>query len=186
VEVGSFIKDLVRQGRVRELVIELLRSGEVVEELAKYRLLDTFEEVRESFNGVDGYVEIFDEFAEGLEGIDDFSHIILISFLHKSKNRILRVKPRRLVRLGISEAELPEVGVFCTDSPRRPNPIGLSIVRLIKREGRLLRVSGLDLFNETPILDVKPYTHDRSIELSKLHFPNWYEKLRKAAGNRPI
>ncbi|WP_069807669.1 tRNA (N6-threonylcarbamoyladenosine(37)-N6)-methyltransferase TrmO [Vulcanisaeta thermophila] len=143
--------------------------------------------VRRSFNGVDGVVEVFEEFAEGLDGLDGFSHIILISLLHKvseGQRRVLRVRPRRLVTLGVPEDELPTVGVFATDSPHRPNPIGISVVRLLGRDGRFLRVSGLDLFDGTPILDIKPLTHDKAPHI--ISFPSWYERLRVRVGDKPI
>jgi tRNA-Thr(GGU) m(6)t(6)A37 methyltransferase TsaA len=133
------------------------------------------EVIKSSFDGVDGVVEIFPEFEDGLTGIDGFSHIILITYLHKHRGNPLRVKPKRLIKFGVPEEVIPEVGVFVTDSPDRPNPIGLSIVKLLGREGRFLKVSGLDLFNGTPVLDIKPYTPDRVVEDIKL--PKWYTDL---------
>ncbi|MEM2704386.1 MAG: TrmO family methyltransferase, partial [Candidatus Bathyarchaeia archaeon] len=82
---------------------------------------------------------------------------------------------RRLRLLGIDVNKLPEVGVFCTDSPHRPNPIALTIVELIERKGRFLRVKSIDLFNGTPILDIKPYTPSRKIE--EINLPSWYQKI---------
>jgi len=136
------------------------------------------ETVKKSTNGVKGEIEIFEEFSEGLEGIDGFSHLIVIAYLHKvskKQKKVLKVRFRRLTRLGIKLEELPEVGVFCSDSPHRPVPIAITIVRLLKRKGRVLHVKNLDLFNETPVLDIKPYTPDRVIE--KLKFPKWYKEL---------
>lgn len=138
----------------------------------------TDEDIKNSWEGVDGVVEIFEEFSTGLEGIEGFSHIILLAFLHKTseeQRKVLKVRHRRLLRFGIRIDDIPEVGVFCTDSPHRPNPIALTIVRLKRREGRYLYVSGLDLFNGTPVLDIKPYTPDRVIK--ELEVPNWYKIL---------
>ncbi len=99
--------------------------------------------VRASSTGVDGVIEVFEEFVDGLRNIDGFSHIILISLFNKvtrEQRNVLMIKPRRLVKFGISLDELPEVGVFASDSPHRPNPpIGLSIVRLV---GRMAGSSG--------------------------------------------
>ncbi len=136
------------------------------------------EEVKNSWEGVEGVIEVFEEYAEGLEGIEGFSHIIVLAYLHKTteeQRKVLKVKHRRLRRFGIKIDDIPEVGVFCTDSPHRPNPIALTIVELVKREDRFLHVKGLDLFNETPILDIKPYTSDRVIEEFKV--PEWQKIL---------
>ncbi len=138
------------------------------------------EEVKASYHGVEGIIEVYPEYAEGLEGIEGFSHIILIAYLHKTKpehRRVLKVKPRRLKRFGIRIDDIPETGVFCTDSPHRPNPIALSIVELVRREGNKLYVKGLDLFDGTPILDIKAYTPDRCIENPRV--PWWVKELEK-------
>ncbi len=133
-----------------------------------------------------GVVEIFEEFEEGLRGIDGFSHVFLISLLDRvndERRDTLVVRMRRLQRFGISPEEIPEVGVFSCDSPHRPNPIGLSIVRLLERRGRFLEVEGLDLFDGTPILDIKPYTPARRID--DLRVPEWHERLWRKLGREP-
>lgn len=145
------------------------------------------EEVKKSEKGVQGVIEIYEEYEEALEGIDGFSHIILITYLHKvtdEQKKVLKVKHKRLVRHGFKLEELPEVGVFCTDSPHRPTPIGLTIVRLVKREGRLLYVENLDLFDGTPVLDIKPYTPDRSVNQEELRFPEWFTRLYEEVKSR--
>ncbi len=138
------------------------------------------EEVKNSWEGVEGVVEVFREYVEGLEGIEDFSHIIILAYLHKTtekQKKVLKVRHRRLLRFGIKIGDIPEVGVFCTDSPHRPNPIALTIVELVKRDGRFLHVRGLDLFDGTPVLDIKPYTPDRVVE--KINVPQWYKVLEQ-------
>jgi len=133
-------------------------------------------EVSSSLQGVDGVVEVYPKYADGLRGIDDFSHIVLLAYLHKIKaedRKVLIIKFRKFLKFGFSPEELPEVGVFASDSPVRPNPIALTIVKLIKREGRFLHVSGLDLYDKTPIIDIKPYTPDRY--LKEYSLPKWYE-----------
>jgi tRNA-Thr(GGU) m(6)t(6)A37 methyltransferase TsaA len=136
------------------------------------------DEVKAHWNeGIEGIIEIYEDYAEGLYGIEGFSHIILIAYLHKvtdDKRKVLKVKPRRLKMLGLNEEEIPEVGVFCTDSPHRPNPIAITIVELIERNDRFLKVKNLDLFDKTPILDIKPYTYSRIVQ--KIKIPEWYEK----------
>jgi tRNA-Thr(GGU) m(6)t(6)A37 methyltransferase TsaA len=136
------------------------------------------EEVKNSVKGVHGVIEVFEEYADGLKGIDGFSHLIILAYLDRVSGggrKTLLVKPRRYVRLGIEPDIIPTVGVFCTDSPHRPNPIALSIVKLLKTEGRELHVSGLDLFNGTPVLDIKPYTESRVV--NDLNYPKWYSEL---------
>jgi tRNA (Thr-GGU) A37 N-methylase len=71
--------------------------------------------------------------------------------------------------------ELPLVGVFSSDSPHRPNPLAVTIVELVKREGSQLFVNGLDLFNNTPVLDIKHYTPNRVIQ--NISLPQWYKEL---------
>jgi len=129
------------------------------------------EEVRNSYNGVNAKVIVYKEYEDGLKGIESFSHIILISFLDKVKGFTLIVKPKRLLRLGIREEDIPEVGVFTTDAPTRPNPIGLSTVRLIRREGNVLYIENCDLFNNTPILDIKGFYPSRCP--SEYKVPEW-------------
>lgn len=149
------------------------------------------EVVSSSLNGVDGVIEVYPEYVDGLRGIDGFSHIILLAYLHKISSegrRVLVIRHRRFLRFGFKLEELPEAGVFASDSPVRPNPIALSIVKLKKREGRFLYVSNLDLFNGTPILDIKPYTPDRIIK--EISLPEWYlnfwNKVKSKLGDVPL
>ena len=99
-------------------------------------------------------VRIFDEFREGLEGLDTFSHIIILYWFHlratEERRRVLKVIP-----MGC--AGNPKVGVFTSRSPSRPNSIGLCVAELVKLEGNILSVKGLDAFEGSPIIDVKPY-----------------------------
>ncbi len=135
------------------------------------------EYVKEHSGEIEGVVEVLPRFAEGLDGIEYYSHLLLISYLHKQLDTksVLKVRPKRLLRMGLKLEELPVMGVFATDSPTRPNPVGLTLVRLIKREGNLLHVWGLDLFNDTPILDIKPYSSSYVSE--KYSVPDWAKKF---------
>jgi tRNA-Thr(GGU) m(6)t(6)A37 methyltransferase TsaA len=123
-------------------------------------------------------IEILEEYADGLELIDGFSHLLVFFYMHNvtAENRKrLKIKPRIVTKYGLSLEEVPYVGVFCLDSPNRPNPIGLSAVRLILRKGRMLRVKGLDALDQTPVLDIKPYSPARRIE--KFELPEWYKNI---------
>lgn len=145
------------------------------------------EEVKSSLEGVDGYIEILEEYADGLRGLSGFSHVIVIAYMHKvspEARKTLVVRPRRLLRLGFKLEELPEVGVFATDSPHRPNPIAVSILKVESVESNVIRVKKLDLFNGTPVLDIKPYTPDRCVDPGSLEVPSWYRELREKARQR--
>lgn len=93
-------------------------------------------------------VEVFKEYEDGLKDIEGFSHILILYWLHKSEGYSLYVKP-------FLDTELR--GVFATRHPNRPNPIGLSLVRLLERKNNVLRVQGIDVIDGTPLLDIKPY-----------------------------
>jgi len=95
-----------------------------------------------------GTVEVFPQFAEGLADLEGFSHIYLIYIFHKAKGYRLRVVPY---------LDDVERGLFATRAPGRPNPLGLSIVRLHSRRENILEVSRLDILDGTPLLDIKPY-----------------------------
>ena len=96
----------------------------------------------------EGILEIQPEFAAGLTDVEGFSHLIVIWEFDRSEGFSLLGKP--------PSDDRPH-GVFATRSPRRPNPIGLTVVELLGREGPLLRVRGVDMLDGTPILDIKPY-----------------------------
>lgn len=96
-----------------------------------------------------GRVEVSPEWAEGLRDLDGFSHIYLIYHLHQADAPKLAVKP------FLQDIER---GIFATRAPCRPNAIGMSIVRLLLREGGTLHIEGGDILNGTPLLDIKPYT----------------------------
>jgi len=95
-----------------------------------------------------GEVEVFRDFEEGLEGIEQFSHIILVYHFHQIKDERLKVKPYLVDHI---------YGVYATRHPHRPNHIGISTVRLLKREGNILHVENIDIVDGSPLLDIKPY-----------------------------
>ena len=99
--------------------------------------------------GCQGRAEVWPEFADGLRDLDGFSHIYLVYHFHRVD------KPRLIVKPFLQDIER---GVFATRAPCRPNPIGLSIVKLVRREGNVLHLDGVDVLDGTPLLDIKPYT----------------------------
>ena len=106
-----------------------------------------------------------------LNGLDEFSHIFVIYWLHDvsaHQQRILKVHPR-------GRRELPLLGVFATRTPLRPNPIGLTITELVGIDHNVITVQGLDAYDGTPVLDLKPVDHwDTDL---KLQVPNWWTQL---------
>lgn len=98
--------------------------------------------------GVEGTVEIRSDLIDGLQDLDGFSHLVLLYHLHLSVGFSLRVRP-------FLDDELR--GVFATRAPRRPNPIGLSVVRLLAIDSTTLRIQDVDIVDGTPLLDLKPH-----------------------------
>jgi len=123
--------------------------------------------------GVKGTVEVFSEFQAGLKDLDGFSHIILLYLFHRSEGFNLQVVPFM---------DNEPRGLFATRAPRRPNPIGLSVVQLDRIENGILHVQNLDILDETPLLDIKPYVpeFDGQIDVRT----GWLEKVRKTVSKR--
>lgn len=96
----------------------------------------------------EGSIEVLPEFADGLTDVEGFSHVFVIWVFDKSTGYELT---------GIPPTDDRPHGVFATRSPRRPNPIGLTVVEVLRREGRVLHVRGVDMLEGTPVLDIKPY-----------------------------
>lgn len=101
-----------------------------------------------SAEGHIGEVHIYEEFVDGLKDLDGFSHIYLLYFFHKVKEYKLRVVPF---------LDTAEHGIFATRAPVRPNPVGISIVKLLTIDGNVLTVDGIDVLDDTPLIDIKPY-----------------------------
>ncbi len=116
-----------------------------------------------------GTVEVFPEYLEGLEGIEDLSHIILIYVFHRLQGAVkLKVKPF---------LDDKEHGLFVTRYPNRPNPLGLSVVRIISRNKNHLEIQGVDMLDGTPLLDIKPYLPE--FDIHQVTKTGWYEKRSK-------
>jgi tRNA (adenine37-N6)-methyltransferase len=116
------------------------------------------------FSQAVGRVDVHPRYAAGLQDIEGFSHIILLYALHRSSGYKLLVKPF---------LDHQERGIFATRHPRRPNPIGLSVVRLLARNGSTLEVEGIDVLDGTPLLDIKPYVPDFDIVIGAR--AGWYD-----------
>jgi len=115
--------------------------------------------------GIDGTVEVFPEYVKGLKDMEGFSHIILIYHFHLSRGAPLKVKPYM---------DNESHGVFAMRGPSRPNPIGISIVRLMGIEGNVLHIQDVDIIDGTPLLDIKPYVPE--FDIRKAERTGWLEK----------
>jgi tRNA-Thr(GGU) m(6)t(6)A37 methyltransferase TsaA len=126
-----------------------------------------------SAEGVKGRVEVFDEYQEGLKDLEGFSHIILLYHFHKSAGYNLRVVPF---------LDTETRGLFATRAPKRPNPIGLSVVKLCGIEGSCIHIENVDILDGTPLLDIKPYVPEFDTQ------PDirigWLEKAREHISKR--
>jgi tRNA-Thr(GGU) m(6)t(6)A37 methyltransferase TsaA len=128
---------------------------------------------RDGWGSILSEIRFAPQYQEGLEGIEEYSHILVLFWLsrvpQRARGRRLKIHPR-------SRKDLPQVGIFATRTQYRPNPIGLTQVRLLKRDKNILRVEGLDALNGTPVLDVKPVSPGRRIPPGT-RVPAWYRRL---------
>jgi tRNA-Thr(GGU) m(6)t(6)A37 methyltransferase TsaA len=118
--------------------------------------------------GIMGTAEVFEEFHPGLKDLDGFSHIILLYHFHRSQGYSLQIVP-------FMDSQVR--GLFATRAPKRPNPIGLSVVRLHRIEGGVLHIENVDVLDGTPLLDIKPYVpeFDAQAEVRA----GWLEEARR-------
>lgn len=118
-------------------------------------------------------ISINPKFADGLDGVTGFSHIFVLFYLSEvtaEQRMMLKVHPR-------GRSNLPLTGVFAVRTMMRPNPIALTLVELIKVEGNVITVRGLDAFDGTPVLDIKPYDPWDRVEGAMV--PEWWRQLEK-------
>ena len=123
--------------------------------------------------GVQGTVEVFEDFRPGLLDLDGFSHIILLYCFHRSRGFRLTVVPFM--------DSVPH-GVFATRAPRRPNPIGLSVVRLDRIEADRLYIRNVDILDNTPLLDIKPYVPE--FDVQEQVRTGWLEKVNRSVATQ--
>ena len=123
--------------------------------------------------GVKGTVEVFEDFHPGLKDLDGFSHIILLYHFHRSHGFNLHVVPFM---------DSQKRGLFATRAPKRPNPIGLSVVQLDKVEDGVLYIQAVDILDGTPLLDIKPYVPEFDAQVGVR--TGWLEKAGKTVLSR--
>ena len=125
--------------------------------------------------GITGEIHIEKEYQEGLVDLEEFSHIILLYHFHLSNGYSLRVKPF---------LDEKKHGIFATRAPKRPNPIGISVVGLEKVEDNIIHISNVDIVDGTPLLDIKPYIpHFNCVNEEELCV-GWFEDKHHEAANK--
>ena len=145
--------------------IQMEPIGQVTNEVAYGRKDVHWEEIV-------SVIDLSPQWAEGLDGIEEFSHIIVVFYLDRTRDgQSLRLKTHPMGR-----PELPEVGIFATRSPFRPNGIGVTTVKLLRRKSNTLTVEGLDAYDGTPVLDIKPYLPWRDL-VSNATVATWTQQL---------
>jgi tRNA (adenine37-N6)-methyltransferase len=122
--------------------------------------------IQSSRSDVAGTVEVFPQYLDGLDGIEEFSHLYLLYAFHQAETEVsLKVQPFLDDRLH---------GLFTTRYPVRPNPLGISVIRLSRREGNLLHFRGADMLDGTPLLDIKPYIPE--FDVFDVEKAGWYSQ----------
>jgi tRNA-Thr(GGU) m(6)t(6)A37 methyltransferase TsaA len=124
-----------------------------------------------TWQGTRSRIEIDPRWSEGLVGLEDYSHIHVLCYLHlmQGEDPIVRIRAQR-------HPEMPLVGFFCTRTPLRPNPISLTVVELIEREDNVLHVRNLDMYDGTAVLDIKPYLTRGDCQ-PQATVPEWMHRL---------
>ncbi len=98
-------------------------------------------------------IHLNDDLISGLEGLEDFSHLIIIFYMHKARFDL----KTEMIRRPQGRSDMPFIGMFAQRSKHRPNPIGITTVKLVSIQEGIITVKGLDAINDTPVLDIKPY-----------------------------
>lgn len=114
-------------------------------------------------------IVINQRYARGLDGIEDYSHLLIVYWMDKERECHLKHHPQ-------GRTDVPFVGIFACRCPQRPTPIGISTVRLISRRGNVLTVKGLDIVDGTPVLDIKPYASQYDA-VGRVMEPRWVNRL---------
>ena len=129
------------------------------------------EPVDENWGEVISEIVLKKKYADGLIGLENFSHAVIIYFMHLAtdKNRV------KITRRPQGRDDMPFVGIFSQRAKRRPNPVGVTTVKIIQVENNILKIQGLDAIDGTPVLDIKPYyPRDR---VAKPIIPEWVYRL---------
>lgn len=134
---------------------------------------------REGWNSVISEIVLNPEYGEALDGVKDYSHLFILFWITRipsNRRGMMKIHPR-------SREDLPLVGIFATRTQYRPNPIGLTLVKVLSRRKNVLRVRGLDAIRGTPVLDIKPISPAKEFP-QKTRVPEWYHRLGKPQAER--
>jgi tRNA-Thr(GGU) m(6)t(6)A37 methyltransferase TsaA len=132
------------------------------------------EKGRHDWENIRSRIVIDSKYEEALDGLEEFSHIIVLFWMHKSppgEQSPLKTRPQM-------RADLPLVGILATRSPVRPNPFGITTARLINRNKNELKVQELDAIDGTPVIDIKPCLYGNAVK--DIMVPEWVHRLRKS------
>ena len=113
-------------------------------------------------------IVISKKFSSALDGLEDYSHAVIVYWMHEVKKHVVKHHPQ-----GVA----PLVGIFACRCKGRPNPIGISAVKIVRRRKNILTVKGLDVINGTPVLDIKPYTPQYDM-VKNIKVPEWTKMLK--------
>jgi len=122
-----------------------------------------------SFAGEISEIVVDEEFTEALNGIDSYSHVLIVYWMDKVEERVITHRPQ-------GNPDVPVVGILACRCPQRPNPIAVSTVRLIGHEGNKIKVEGLDILDGTPVIDIKPYWPQYD-KVKDGRIPDWVYRL---------
>jgi tRNA-Thr(GGU) m(6)t(6)A37 methyltransferase TsaA len=130
------------------------------------------EEQDENWGDVESIIHLDPSFGSGLQGLEEFSNVIVIFYMHKASFH----SEKDLIRRPRGRMDMPELGIFAQRAKHRPNPIGITTVKIIKIDENTLTVQGLDAINGTPILDLKPFVLQFDYPSDSFH-PEWIDRL---------
>jgi tRNA (adenine37-N6)-methyltransferase len=123
------------------------------------------------FVSVESHIELGPEFTSYLRGLEDYSHILVLYWMHEQSTPKAVTRPQ-------GNPVVPEVGMFACRWPQRPNPVGLTTVRLLGIDGTTLRLEGLDVIDGTAVIDIKPYYPPYDEPKGEVRVPDWIDLLQ--------
>ena len=156
VEFCSFLDSVDSKGRIQLIPIGKAKNTVKKPTLSGWKDLET-------------EIVLDTQYTKGLDGIEDYSHVIIVYWMGQEKECHLKHHPQ-------GRTDVPYGGIFACRCPQRPNRIAISTVKLLSRKGNIIRVSGLDILDNTPILDIKPYTPVYDL-VKKAKVPAWVNRL---------